>query len=190
MAHMSHEKPSKKLWKQRKHACSEVKPFMMSSRSRKYCLHAMCVKITELYYVCCCAYFAVVSSTNRLTRLFSRVLKYCGERRGFQSGNLTTTDTELAQREHPPESPNLHNSNELMSGRLKTQRTGSAVFGEKRQKPGRRQQQSQTHRVTENPVPSEDSRWFTRNYFITCKREQKRSILTQDSKYNHEEQQQ
>ncbi len=65
----------------------------MSSKSRKYCSHAVCVKMTELYYVYCCAYFAVVSSTNRLTRLFSRVLKYCGERRGFQSGNLTTTDT-------------------------------------------------------------------------------------------------
>lgn len=35
-----------------------------------------------------------------------------------------------------------------MSGRLKTQRTGSAVFGEKRQKPGRRQQDSQTQLFT------------------------------------------
>lgn len=86
--------------------------------------------------MCWCAYFAVVSRTNRLTRLFSRVLKYCGERRGFESGNLTTTETTLKKKEEPPESQDLHNSNKLMSDRLQTQRTGSAVFGEKRQKPG------------------------------------------------------
>ena len=61
---------------------------MMSSESRKFCLHGMYVKLEqkrEQCFVFGCAYFAVVTSTNRLTRLFSRVLKYCGESTGFNT---------------------------------------------------------------------------------------------------------
>lgn len=41
----------------------------------------------------CCTYFAVVNSTKRLTRLFSRVLKYCAEERGFKTGKLRERST-------------------------------------------------------------------------------------------------
>lgn len=52
----------------------------------------------------------------------------------------------MAQEEDPPKSPthaycNLH---KLLSGGLKTQHTGSAVFVENRQKP----EADQTHKVT------------------------------------------
>lgn len=70
----------------------------------------------------------MVSSTNRLTRLFSRVLKYCGETEAYDQENVTTTDIKLTPREKPPQPP-----------KVKTQRTGSEVFGEKRQKPERTQ---------------------------------------------------
>lgn len=97
---------------------------------QKHCLHAICanVKTTEQSYMHCWAYFAVVSSTNRLTRLFSRVLKYCGETEAYDQENVTTTDIKLTPREKPPQSPEV-----------KVQHTGSEEFGEKRQKPGRAQ---------------------------------------------------
>ncbi len=98
-----------RLCHQTKHTCGETKKTQnrMSSKSRKYCLHGVCVKKPEQYYVYSCAYFAVVSSTNRLTRLFSRVLKYCGERRGLNSRDVTVTDMKLAQREQTHKAPNL-----------------------------------------------------------------------------------
>lgn len=102
-------------------------------------MHAVCKHNSAVLR----AYFAVVSSTNRLTRLFSRVLKYCGERKEFQLGNVIIPDIKPAQRKTASKSPNISKSNKLWC-RLQTQHTGSEVFGEKRQKPERRQQDSQT----------------------------------------------
>lgn len=92
------------------------------------CMLYVQIKTTEQSYMHCWAYFAVVSSTNRLTRLFSRVLKYCGETEAYDQENVTTTDIKLTPREKPPQSPEV-----------KVQHTGSEEFGEKRQKPGRAQ---------------------------------------------------
>lgn len=88
----------RKLWNQPKHRCGKTNIFMLSFESGKevmYSLPAMCVKGREQHNMIRCAYFAVVSSTNRLTMLFSRVLKYCGEKRGPKSKNVTTTDRKL-----------------------------------------------------------------------------------------------